>query len=110
MSILAVHRPPPGLRSVPPPSPAQTSTSPQEPADRARKLREAIEHHRAESRRLAFEAKNHRKTVARLLQERQQHAAELRTAGWALAAIGELYRLTRERVRQLVTGDGTGVA
>ncbi|MGC9670976.1 hypothetical protein ACNTMW_31065 [Planosporangium sp. 12N6] len=86
---------------------ARTST--QNPAERARLVAEAIEHHRAESRRLATEAKQHRTRVTLLLELRRQHVAELHAAGWGLAPIGRLYRLTRERVRQLVATARTDI-
>ncbi len=85
-------------------------------AERARQLRSAIDHHRAETRRLIKAAKQHRTTLAELIAQRDQHAVELRNAGWQLAPIARLYRLTRERVRQIVAAstrdvdDGEGVA
>jgi hypothetical protein len=72
------------------------------PTERARVLREAIEHHRAESRRHARAAKSHRDAVAKLLDLRLEHAVELNKAGWNPGLIGRAYRLTRERVRQLL--------
>jgi hypothetical protein len=45
----------------------------------------------------------HRTSLGTLFDERRQHAIELRDAGWQFGPIGELYGLTPERVRQLVS-------
>ena len=56
----------------------------------------------ARASQLVAEIKHHRATLDDLLEQRRQHAIDLRGAGWQFAPIGGLYGLTPERVRQLV--------
>jgi hypothetical protein len=63
----------------------------------------AIEYHRGESRRLAKAARVHRAKLRTLLRQRDKHITELRAAGWSLARIGALYKVTKERVAQITT-------
>jgi hypothetical protein len=60
-----------------------------DPTAEARSRREAIDHHRTE--------------LAKLLDQRLRHVAQLHASGWQIAPIGRLYKLTRERARQLLT-------
>jgi hypothetical protein len=82
-------------------APGKTDLSNADPAEHARSVRVAIDHHRAE--------------LAKLYRHRRRHAAALHAAGWQFAPIGRLYQLTRERIRQLVVSaraadDSEGVA
>lgn len=67
----------------------------------ASELGAAIEYHRGESRRLAKAAEDHRAKLRTLLRQRDSHITELRAAGWSLARIGSLYKVTKERVGQI---------
>jgi DNA-directed RNA polymerase sigma subunit (sigma70/sigma32) len=67
----------------------------------ASKLGAEIEFHRSESRRHAKAAEEHRAQLRQLLRQRDAHITQLRTAGWSLAKIGSLYKVTKERVGQI---------
>lgn len=68
------------------------AAAPTDHAARADRLRTAIAHHRA--------------ALAALLDQRREHAVQLHGSGWKFGPIADLYDLTRERVRQIVTGAG----
>ena len=103
MTIVATHHGP-GTTAQPTEGrtpPTLTDLSQADPAVLARDLQAAIDHHRAE--------------LAKLLSTRTHHAVALHAANVPFAAIGRLYKLTRERARQLVVsalaaGGGEGVA
>ena len=61
------------------------------------------DHETARASRLRQAITKHRTSLDTLFDERRQHAIELRDAGWQFGPIGELYGLTPERVRQLVS-------
>jgi DNA-directed RNA polymerase sigma subunit (sigma70/sigma32) len=77
---------------------AETSTSTADP----RGLSADIERHRQEGQRHTAAAQEHRAQLRALLQRRDKHITELRAAGWSLARIGTLYKITKERVGQIV--------
>jgi hypothetical protein len=68
----------------------------------ARRLSEAIDHHRDEGRNHSAAARKHRGQMRDLLQQRNKHIAELSAAGWPLSRIASLYLVSSERIGQLV--------
>lgn len=68
----------------------------------ARRLVEAIDHHRDEGRNHSAAAKKHRDQMRDLLQQRNNHIVELSSAGWPLSRIASLYLVSSERIGQLV--------
>lgn len=81
---------------------AGASTSNSDLTAAAQRLSEAIGCHRAEGRRHAAEARKHRGQMRDLLQQRNQHIAELSTNGWSASRIAALYLVSSERIGQIV--------